>query len=143
MKKRTNSQFLEVALLLVVCFFFSCKDSLDTTSAGKTVTQTGDESEISKSTKSVTVSLPFLKGVDLSYVNELEDCGVVYKENNQTADPYEIMADYGANLLRLRLWHNPTWTSYSTLDDVKRSIQRGKKSKYVHPVGFSLFRQLD
>ncbi|MEH0153350.1 glycosyl hydrolase 53 family protein [Limibacter armeniacum] len=68
----------------------------------------------------------FYKGVDLSYVNEMEDCGAVFKENGQTKDPYQIFYDYGANLVRVRLWHNPTWTNYSNFADVKKSIQRAK-----------------
>lgn len=66
----------------------------------------------------------FYFGVDLSYVNEMEDCGAVYHVEGQARDPYEIFADYGANLVRVRLWHNPDWTEYSTLEDVKRSLQR-------------------
>lgn len=71
--------------------------------------------------------LPFLKGADLSYVNELEDVGVVYTENGVEKDVYTMMRDYGANLVRLRLWHNPTWTNYSTLKDVKKSAKRAKQ----------------
>ena len=41
-------------------------------------------------------------------------------------DPYKIFKEAGANLIRLRLWHNPTWTNYSNYDDVKKSIQRAK-----------------
>ncbi len=66
----------------------------------------------------------FYRGVDLSYVNEMEDCGAVYRVNGQARDPYQIFADYGANLVRLRLWHTPTWTAYSTFDDVVRSLRR-------------------
>ncbi len=66
----------------------------------------------------------FYRGVDLSYVNEMEDCGAVYRVNGQARDPYQIFADYGANLVRLRLWHTPTWTTYSTFDDVVRSLRR-------------------
>ena len=69
----------------------------------------------------------FYYGADLSYVNELEDCGAVYyDETNTQKDPYQIFGDAGTNLIRLRLWHNPDWTQYSTLDDVKRSIKRAK-----------------
>ncbi|MBN2635710.1 MAG: glycosyl hydrolase 53 family protein [Prolixibacteraceae bacterium] len=66
-------------------------------------------------------------GVDLSYVNELEDSGVLYynAENNLT-DPYELLADKGANLVRLRLWHNPQWTNYCNFNDVVISAGRAK-----------------
>ena len=66
------------------------------------------------------------RGVDLSYVNEMEDCGAVYSVNGAIRDPYEILAEAGANLVRLRLWHTPEWTNYSTLADVTRSIRRAK-----------------
>lgn len=61
---------------------------------------------------------PFYFGVDLSYVNQLEDCGVTYRENNAPKDVYQIMADRGANLARLRLWHTPSW--YDTLNTGQR-----------------------
>ena len=66
------------------------------------------------------------RGVDLSYVNEMEDCGAVYRLNGEVRDPYEILVERGANIVRLRLWHSPQWTNYSTLPDVTRSIRRAK-----------------
>lgn len=69
----------------------------------------------------------FYYGADLSYVNEMEDCGAVYKDSNENfKDPYKIFAEAGTNLVRIRLWHNPTWTNYSNINDVKKSIQRAK-----------------
>jgi len=57
----------------------------------------------------------------------MEDCGAIYKNSNGIEqDPYVIFSDAGANLVRLRLWHNPTWTNYSNFQDVKQSIQRAK-----------------
>lgn len=77
-------------------------------------------SEIQSGTK-------FYYGADLSYVNEMEDCGASYMDlNNETKDPYTIFKEAGTNLVRLRLWHNPTWTNYSNFQDVKKSIQRAK-----------------
>ena len=68
----------------------------------------------------------FYQGADLSYVNELEDVGVKYHKDGTDVDPFALLHSYGANIVRLRLWHNPSWTSYSTLDDVKRSMRRAK-----------------
>ena len=68
------------------------------------------------------------RGADLSYVNELEDCGAVYRMGGKVEDPYRIFADAGANVVRLRLWHTPEWTRYSTLDDVRKSMRRAKES---------------
>lgn len=69
----------------------------------------------------------FYYGADLSYVNEMEDCGATYKNTNNTVqDPFQIFANAGTNLVRVRLWHNPTWTDYSNIEDVKQTIQRAK-----------------
>ena len=67
-------------------------------------------------------------GVDLSYVNEVEACGAQYRLGGQLRDPYELFAERGANLVRLRLWNGPTWTNYSTEADVTRSMERAKKA---------------
>lgn len=69
----------------------------------------------------------FYFGADLSYVNEMEDCGATYTDlDGVTKDPFNIFAEAGSNLIRIRLWHNPTWTNYSNYEDVKKSIQRAK-----------------
>ncbi|MEM0940645.1 MAG: glycosyl hydrolase 53 family protein [Bacteroidota bacterium] len=71
----------------------------------------------------------FYTGVDLSYVNELEDCGASYKDKNgKPGDPYEILSSAGSELVRLRLWHNPDWTNYSNIKDIKSSITRAKSA---------------
>mgnify|MGYP000901743401 FL=1 len=70
----------------------------------------------------------FYYGADLSYVNEMEDCGAIYKdENNLIKNPYKIFKEAGTNLIRLRLWHNPKWTNYSNYEDVKKAIKRAKE----------------
>jgi arabinogalactan endo-1,4-beta-galactosidase len=69
----------------------------------------------------------FYYGADLSYVNEMEDCGAVYKNiDGIIKDPFKIFNEAGANLVRVRLWHNPTWTNYSNYEDVKKTISRAK-----------------
>lgn len=67
-------------------------------------------------------------GADLSFSNELNDCGVRFSDGKQVKDVYQIFKDHGANLARIRIWHTPSWTEYSTLPDVKRSIARAKKA---------------
>jgi arabinogalactan endo-1,4-beta-galactosidase len=66
-------------------------------------------------------------GGDLSYVNEMEDCGAHYSADGRAQDPYAIFSAAGANIVRLRLWHTPTWTNYSNLADVKRSARRARE----------------
>lgn len=69
----------------------------------------------------------FFLGADLSYVNEMEDCGATYKnKNGEDTDAFKIFEEAGANIIRVRLWHNPQWTSYSNLDDVKKTIKRAR-----------------
>lgn len=97
---------------------------------------------------SVQVSLQaqsFYFGADQSYVNEMEDCGAVYKEGNQEKEVYEIYADHGCNLVRLRLWHTPSWYDtlntgqrYSDLADVKKSIARAKANGMAVLLDFHL-----
>ena len=101
-------------LLSVILFNFSCNHK-----------SSDDSSDDSSGIDETSVS--FYYGADLSYINEMEDCGATYKNSNGTIqDSYEIFKNEGANLVRLRLWHNPTWTNYSNLQDVKKSIQRAK-----------------
>ena len=75
----------------------------------------------------------FYRGADLSYTNEMEECGTVYTENNEPKDVFQIFSDYNCNLVRLRLWHTPNWydnlnsgNRFSDLTDVKISIARAK-----------------
>ncbi|REH01193.1 glycoside hydrolase family 53 protein [Flavobacterium aquicola] len=78
-------------------------------------------------TPPVTENISFYYGADLSYLNEMEDCGAVYKNDKGVAqDAYKIFKEAGANLVRVRLWHNPTWTNYSNFNDVKKTISRAK-----------------
>lgn len=86
-----------------------------------------DDSNDDTTDDSVPVPSTFYRGADLSYVNEMEDCGAIYKNSDGTIKPpYQIFKEAGANLVRLRLWHNPTWTNYSNYTDVKKSIQKAK-----------------
>ncbi len=62
-------------------------------------------------------------GVDLSYVNEVEDCGATFRDGTLD-DPFAILSARGANVVRARLWNDPDWTDYSTLDDVIRTFER-------------------
>ena len=66
-------------------------------------------------------------GADLSYVNEMEDCGGVYRENGKPVDPYELFARRGTDLVRVRLWNDADWTDYSDLEDVKKTIARARE----------------
>ena len=68
---------------------------------------------------------PVVLGADLSYINEMEECGGVYREDGQAVDPFVLFADRGANLVRVRLWHTPP-SQYSAFPDVQRTIRRAR-----------------
>jgi arabinogalactan endo-1,4-beta-galactosidase len=65
-------------------------------------------------------------GADLSYVNEMDDCGAVYRKGGQPADPFALLKAAGGNLVRVRIWNDATWTKYSNPADVARTIRRAK-----------------
>ena len=111
-------------VLLVLTSITSCSNQFD-----DALSPSENESLVQQNkivTRASSNVLPFLKGADLSYANELEDNGVIFKENGSPKDVYALFKQYGANTVRLRLWHNPSWTKYSTLKDVIKSAKRAK-----------------
>lgn len=50
------------------------------------------------------------RGVDVSFLPEMEGDGVVYQDFAGAAieDPRMWIAEQGVNLVRLRVWHNPS-----------------------------------
>lgn len=74
-----------------------------------------------------TVERRFWRGADLSYVNEMLDCGGEYRDTAGTlTDPYALFAQAGCDLMRVRLWHRPDWTDYSDLTDVTLAMARAQ-----------------
>jgi len=70
----------------------------------------------------------FYLGADLSYVNELEDCGGVYLDKGEKVEPFGYFNKRGSNIIRLRLWHTPEFNKYSSLTDVEKSTKRAKNN---------------
>ena len=77
----------------------------------------------------------FSMGADLSYVNQVQDYGGVYKDSGAVQDPYTIFKNHGANTVRVRLWNNPQQLApfnsgrlYSDLPDVEKTIRRAKNA---------------
>jgi len=67
---------------------------------------------------------PFYLGADMSFANEMQDCGATFRFRGRKADPIELLKKSGGNLVRVRIWVNPTRTRYSNLDDVLRTVRR-------------------
>ncbi|MBC7949960.1 MAG: glycosyl hydrolase 53 family protein [Chitinophagaceae bacterium] len=77
----------------------------------------------------------FAMGADLSYLNQVQDYGGVFKDSGIAKDPFTLFRHHGANTIRVRLWHNPQWLAalnagklYSDLSDVAKTIQRAKNA---------------
>lgn len=75
----------------------------------------------------------FVMGGDLSYANQIQDYGGVYKDSTKVKDPFVLCKERGMNLVRVRLWHTPSWTAplnngkwYNDIVDVAKTIKRAK-----------------
>ncbi|MFA9192370.1 glycosyl hydrolase 53 family protein [Flavobacterium sp. FZUC8N2.13] len=113
--KKTTKLYIHTFVVLACFNFGSCQNDSGSTEKDIVVPEPSKE------------KISFYYGADLSYVNEMEDCGATYKNDKGiTQDPYKIFKEAGANLVRVRLWHNPTWTKYSNYNDVKKTISRAK-----------------
>lgn len=69
----------------------------------------------------VSVQNELILGADLSYVNEMLDCGAIYRSNGEVVNPYELFAREGCQMVRIRKWHTPSFNSYSNLEDVQQT----------------------
>lgn len=58
---------------------------------------------------------PFIYGADISFLDQLEQAGVDYKESGVSKELLEILKDNGINTIRLRLWHTPR-SGWNTLE---------------------------
>ena len=111
-----------VALFLAV---ISCSSSGDPDPTPPV--NNGGNGQVPVNPEEPVLSSTFYYGADLSYVNEMIDCGATYKDAADNAkDPYQIFSEAGSNLVRVRLWHTPDWTNYSNFEDVKKTISRAK-----------------
>ena len=69
-----------------------------------------------------------IHGADVSYLEELEASGAVFKEDGVADDLFSIFARNGINTIRLRLWHTPAEGWYdleSTIGLAKRARDAG------------------
>lgn len=67
----------------------------------------------------------FVMGADLSYVRQVLDHGGTYRDSAGPRSPYAIFADGGANTVRLRLWHDPSWVRTDVYDDPSVPLYSG------------------
>lgn len=73
----------------------------------------------------------FIKGMDLSTLLELENCGAKYYENGTEADILTIMKMHDVDTIRIRLWNDPWSESGETYgaggNDLKTSLTIAKQ----------------
>lgn len=54
------------------------------------------------------MSRAFLKGVDISFLPQYEEAGMIVKDmDGKNIDAFDLLEKYGVNAVRLRLWHTP------------------------------------
>jgi arabinogalactan endo-1,4-beta-galactosidase len=123
-----NQPYSFPVFLFIIAISFSCSDEQK---------NEPDNSKPKDEEAGKPLLADFIKGVDLSYVNQVEDHGGQYRQENEPADPFEVLSNKGANLTRVRLWHNPDWVKdiygastpiYSGLVDVTKTIERAHQS---------------
>lgn len=75
----------------------------------------------------------FIKGMDLSTLIEVENCGGRFYDNGEPGDAIGILKNYGMNLVRLRLWNDPyseDGVPYGAgTNDLQRTVRMAKRLK--------------
>jgi len=72
-----------------------------------------------------TDSVKFIKGVDISFSQQIEDLGGKYKENGIEKDIMDILVNHDINYVRLRIWNDPV-DGYSNLEKILEYAVRVK-----------------
>ena len=76
-------------------------------------------------------SKTFIKGMDLSSLLEVEECGGKFYDRGKQGDAMDILQRYGCNAVRLRLWVNPydeNGTPYGAgTNDLSRTMRLAKR----------------
>jgi arabinogalactan endo-1,4-beta-galactosidase len=67
----------------------------------------------------------FIRGADVSYLQQIEDSGGIYIDGGVAGDALDILADHGLNYIRLRLWHTPAG-GYNDLEHTLAMASRVK-----------------
>lgn len=119
--------FFRKGFLMIAAFLFS----LTATSCGG---GSSDEVDPANPTPSPTPSQPetptatsFAKGVDVSWLTEMEKDGMkFYNSSGKAQDCLELLHDYGVNSIRLRVWVNPEG-GWCGKEDVVAKAERAQK----------------
>jgi arabinogalactan endo-1,4-beta-galactosidase len=83
---------------------------------------------------------PLYLGADLSFTNEMEACGAKFLDHGKPADPFVLLKQHGGNLMRVRLWNNPTGRTTAPMTMCSRSP--APMPPGFNAARFPLFRRL-
>lgn len=96
------------AILYLLAFLFSCEDPKECCPGPDPVDK------------------ELIRGADISFLPEIEEAGVVFKDAAGTEkNMLDILKASGVNTVRLRLWHTPE-TEHASLEEVKALAVRVK-----------------
>lgn len=75
----------------------------------------------------------WIKGMDLSTLLEVEQCGGRFYDHGNPGDAMDILKGYGMNLVRLRLWNDPFGEDGSSYgaggNDIETTLTLAKRAK--------------
>lgn len=67
----------------------------------------------------------FIVGADVSYLDQIEQLGGVYKDSGKVRDALQILKDHGYTHIRLRVWHTPV----NGINNLQSTIHIAKRVK--------------
>ena len=70
-------------------------------------------------------TIRFVKGVDGSFLQEIEEHGGTYYDNGVAQDALQIFKNHGINYVRLRVWHTPS----SGYNDLAHTLTMARRVK--------------
>jgi len=85
--------------------------------------------------------MTFIKGMDISVQQEIEQLGAQYFDRGRNQDAVSILKNYGINQIRLRLWNNPLDQNNlpygGGTNDIATTIAIAKRAA-AHGIGYML-----
>ena len=73
-------------------------------------------------------SIPFIKGVDISMLDQIEDNSGIFYDNGIEIDPIPFFKSRGVNTVRLKIWHTPIM-GYNNVESTLEMAERIKQSE--------------
>jgi hypothetical protein len=116
---------------IVVLFWCSllvlpaCRSTETAVSPASPTATPADATPVPEAATAVPPTPAFIKGVDVSFLPQVETCGGVFFDEGMPTDALQIFARHGLNWARLRVWVNPP-DGANSLDQVLIMAKRIK-----------------